>query len=74
MKSFTLNNHSKGYFNFSLGLIQFNDYIEPQYKMQNDTDKFASGFYPWGDYVFGSILIVSGEIVFYPTDFESDGN
>lgn len=72
MESFKLNNHSKS-FVFPLALIQFSDNVEPiNDTMQNGTDKFASGFYPWGDYVFGSILIVSGEI-FYRTNLESDG-
>lgn len=73
MESFTLNNHSIKSFDFNLTMIQFNDNVEPNYTIQNGTDKFASGFYPWADYVFGSILFVSGEI-FYPTDLESDGN
>ena len=25
-------------------------------------DKFASGFYPWGDYVFGFVLIITGKL------------
>ena len=55
MESFTLNNQSEG-FDFPLVLVNFNNNLE-----QNDTDKFASGFHPWGDYVFGSILIISGK-------------
>jgi len=25
-------------------------------------DKFASGFYPWGDYIFGFVLILTGKL------------
>lgn len=32
--------------------------------LQNVEDKFLSGFDPWGDYLFGSFMIVVGKLQF----------
>lgn len=63
MPSFTYLNQSGG-FQFYQSTIS--DYENETLLLLEGTmnatlDKFASGFHPWGDYVFGFVLIVTGK-------------
>ncbi len=66
MEEFTLRtgNQSEGFSNFPPALVNRHENSTPlsSFEIYDAPDKFDSTFYPWGDYIFGCVLIIIGEL------------